>query len=158
MRRLLYLFALSAMMMLMLAPAAVAQDVLNCEEDFQFREDAQDVFDQDPSDPNNLDGNDNDGLACESLPSRGTDTPPAAEEESEVETKTEVVTKTEAKEEEKEQPKEKAKEKEKAKKEAKKEEKKDLPKTGGPGTASLLALGAGTLLVGGGLLVRRMAR
>ena len=40
--------------------------------------------------------------------------------------------------------------------EAKKEEKKDLPKTGGVGGASLLALGAGALLVGGGLLIRRM--
>ena len=45
---------------------------------------------------------------------------------------------------------------EQKKSEAKKEEKKDLPKTGGPGSASLLALGAGALLVGGGLLIRRI--
>src|SRR5919202_5258322 len=33
-----------------------------------------------------------------------------------------------------------------------------LPPTGGAGTASLLGLGAGALLVGGGLLVRRFFR
>ena len=40
----------------------------------------------------------------------------------------------------------------------KKEEQKELPKTGGDGSASLLALGAGALLVGGGLLARRIVR
>ena len=35
---------------------------------------------------------------------------------------------------------------------------KELPKTGGSGTASLFALGAGALLVTGGLLVRRFTR
>jgi LPXTG-motif cell wall-anchored protein len=35
---------------------------------------------------------------------------------------------------------------------------KELPKTGGTGSASLLGLGAGALLVGGGLLVRRIVR
>ncbi len=40
-----------------------------------------------------------------------------------------------------------------------KEEKKELPKTGGnAGSASLLALGAGALLVGGGLIARRIIR
>lgn len=38
------------------------------------------------------------------------------------------------------------------------EEKKALPKTGGSGSASLLALGAGALLIGGGLLARKIAR
>ncbi|MDP8952424.1 MAG: LPXTG cell wall anchor domain-containing protein [Actinomycetota bacterium] len=33
-----------------------------------------------------------------------------------------------------------------------------MPKTGGSGSASLLALGAGALLVGGGLLARRIVR
>ena len=42
--------------------------------------------------------------------------------------------------------------------EAKKAEKKQLPKTGGSGVASLFALGAGALLVGGGLLARRFIR
>ncbi|TNC22357.1 excalibur calcium-binding domain-containing protein [Amycolatopsis alkalitolerans] len=42
---------------------------LNCS-DFKYQEDAQAVYDADPSDPNNLDGNDNDGIACESLPHR----------------------------------------------------------------------------------------
>ena len=45
------------------------------------------------------------------------------------------------------------------KKEEKKEEKKkELPKSGGTGSASLLALGAGALLVSGGLLARRFVR
>lgn len=35
---------------------------------------------------------------------------------------------------------------------------KEMPKTGGPSSASLLALGVGSLLVGGGLLVRRITR
>ena len=35
---------------------------------------------------------------------------------------------------------------------------KELPKTGGSGAASLFALGAGALLVGGGLLARRFLR
>jgi LPXTG-motif cell wall-anchored protein len=35
---------------------------------------------------------------------------------------------------------------------------KELPKTGGSGAASLFALGAGALLVTGGLLVRRLTR
>jgi hypothetical protein len=38
--------------------------------DFQYQEDAQAVYDQDPSDPNGLDGKDNDGKACEDLPHR----------------------------------------------------------------------------------------
>ena len=52
----------------------------------------------------------------------------------------------------------KAEVKPEAKKEEKKEEKKELPKSGGNGSASLLALGAGALLVGGGLLARRFVR
>jgi LPXTG-motif cell wall-anchored protein len=42
--------------------------------------------------------------------------------------------------------------------EKKAEEKKELPKTGGSGTASLLALGTGVLLVTGGLMARRVFR
>src|SRR5918993_4411194 len=38
------------------------------------------------------------------------------------------------------------------------EQKKALPKTGGSGAASLFALGAGALLVGGGLMARRFIR
>ena len=38
------------------------------------------------------------------------------------------------------------------------EEKKELPKSGGSGVASLVALGGGALLVAGGLLVRRIVR
>ena len=40
----------------------------------------------------------------------------------------------------------------------KEEEKKALPSSGGSSVTSLLALGAGALLVGGGLLVRRFIR
>ena len=50
-------------------PPAEEQD-LNCD-DFDFREDAQAVYDADPSDPHELDGNDNDGRACEGRPTRG---------------------------------------------------------------------------------------
>jgi Excalibur calcium-binding domain len=57
------------------APVAPAQQGgdLDCA-DFQFQEDAQVVYDQDPSDPNGLDG-DGDGVACEELPRRGTVAP-----------------------------------------------------------------------------------
>jgi micrococcal nuclease len=40
---------------------------LDCS-DFSTQEEAQEVLDRDPSDPNRLDGTDNDGIACESLP------------------------------------------------------------------------------------------
>lgn len=39
----------------------------NCS-DFDTQEQAQAVYDEDPSDPHGLDGNDNDGIPCESLP------------------------------------------------------------------------------------------
>ncbi len=50
------------------AQMASAQDIYNCD-DFTYQEEAQDVLDADPSDPNGLDG-DNDGIACEALPSQ----------------------------------------------------------------------------------------
>ncbi len=50
---------------------ANAADIYNCDH-FAYQEDAQAVYDQDPSDPNGLDGTPNDGVACESLPRRGT--------------------------------------------------------------------------------------
>jgi hypothetical protein len=37
--------------------------------DFDTQQEAQEVYDQDTSDPNRLDGDDNDGRACESLAS-----------------------------------------------------------------------------------------
>lgn len=46
-----------------------AGDELNCD-DFATQEDAQAEFDKDPSDPHGLDA-DNDGIACEGLPSGG---------------------------------------------------------------------------------------
>lgn len=48
------------------APAMVsAQDLYNCG-DFASQSDAQQVYNYDPSDPNQLDGNDGDGIVCES--------------------------------------------------------------------------------------------
>ena len=47
---------------------------LDCS-DFATREEAQAVLGADPSDPNGLDGNDNDGKACESLPSGASQQP-----------------------------------------------------------------------------------
>ena len=75
--------------------------------------------------------------------------------------KTEEKKAEEKKAEEKKAEEKKAEEKkaeEKKAEEKKAEEKKELPKTGGSGTASLLALGAGVLLVAGGLLARRLFR
>ncbi|MDD7926143.1 excalibur calcium-binding domain-containing protein [Actinomycetospora chibensis] len=51
------------------AAFAAGSDVKNCD-DFQYQEDAQDEYNDDTTDPNKLDGNDDDGRACESLPSR----------------------------------------------------------------------------------------
>jgi hypothetical protein len=65
----------------------------------------------------------------------------------------------EEKKKEEEKKEEKGKEEEKDKKEEEKKEEKDLPKSGGvPINASLLGLGAGVLLVGGGLVAIRSAR
>lgn len=51
------------------AGPAHAIDDQNCD-DFTYQEDAQEHLQADPSDPDQLDGNDNDGQACESLPHR----------------------------------------------------------------------------------------
>jgi hypothetical protein len=48
---------------LLLASVAMAQDRYNCG-DFDSQKDAQRVLNRDPSDPNNLDA-DNDGMACD---------------------------------------------------------------------------------------------
>ena len=56
------------------APFAFAATDKDCS-DFQYQEDAQAVYNADPSDPNRLD-NDNDGIACESLPHRPVTKPP----------------------------------------------------------------------------------
>ncbi|MBK3644565.1 excalibur calcium-binding domain-containing protein [Streptomyces sp. MBT33] len=57
------------------AAVAHAQSDRDCS-DFVFQEEAQAVFDSDPSDPDRLDA-DNDGIACEDLPHRPTATAPA---------------------------------------------------------------------------------
>ena len=68
MRRLLYLAALSMLVMLVSAPAAPAQTGdLDCA-DFASQADAQAELRANPSDPHGLDGNNDDGIACESRP------------------------------------------------------------------------------------------
>lgn len=70
-RRLSLVAALSLLAMLVSSPTAFAQSEstdLDCA-DFDTQEEAQANLDANPSDPNGLDGTDNDGLACESLPS-----------------------------------------------------------------------------------------
>ncbi|MHA6619680.1 excalibur calcium-binding domain-containing protein [Pseudonocardia sp. DLS-67] len=65
--------ALSGALVVAMAGTALAADDLNCS-DFDFQEEAQAVLDADRSDPNRLDGGSDgpaDGVACESLPSRG---------------------------------------------------------------------------------------
>lgn len=53
---------------LTLAAPAAAQEDLDCS-DFDTQQEAQAVYDADPSDPHGLDGSDQDGIVCESLPS-----------------------------------------------------------------------------------------
>ncbi|MFB7927506.1 MULTISPECIES: excalibur calcium-binding protein [Streptomyces] len=68
------LFAIASIVP-MADPAHARQD-LDCR-DFSFQEDAQAVFDADPSDPNRLDEDQgpDDGIACEVLPRRGVISP-----------------------------------------------------------------------------------
>lgn len=62
-RRLLLLAALCMVAALVFAPAAMAQEDVDCDENVpQAQEQA--ILDADPSDPNGLDGDD-DGIACE---------------------------------------------------------------------------------------------
>jgi hypothetical protein len=59
-------------------PAQAQADLYDCA-DFTYQEEAQAVFDQDPTDPYGLDEDDpspDDGIACEALPSRTTSSPP----------------------------------------------------------------------------------
>ncbi len=87
MKRVLYLAILSLVASMMFAPAALSQSrgpsgadgTFNCA-DFDFQEDAQSFFNNDPGDTNGLDGpigpgfTGQPGVACEELPSRGTAT------------------------------------------------------------------------------------
>jgi hypothetical protein len=57
------------------SPMAIAQGNKNCS-DFTYQEEAQAVYNADPTDPNGLDA-DKDGIACESLPHRPASTPTA---------------------------------------------------------------------------------
>lgn len=74
--------AASGALVVAMAGTALAADDLNCS-DFDFQEEAQAVLDADRSDPHRLDGGADgpaDGVACESLPSRGSDDDAAAED------------------------------------------------------------------------------
>ena len=72
MRRIMLLAALCAALVLAMAPAVMAQTAdTDCLTDYATQEEAQAVYNQDPSDPNGLD-DDDDGIACETLPSGGT--------------------------------------------------------------------------------------
>ena len=85
MKRLLYLAMVAMVAMLVLAPAAMAQQDLDCS-DFATQEEAQAEYNTDPSDPNGLDA-DNDGIACETLqgsPSMAEDETPAPEQDTDV--------------------------------------------------------------------------
>ncbi|MCK8437076.1 excalibur calcium-binding protein [Streptomyces sp. D2-8] len=71
------LFAIAAIVPL--ADPAHARQDLDCR-DFSFQEDAQAVFDANPSDPNRLDEDQgpDDGIACEALARRGIISPTAS--------------------------------------------------------------------------------
>src|SRR5215218_1990438 len=55
-----------------MTPAVAQTGDLDCLTDFTYQEEAQAVYDQDPSDPNRLDEDPgpDDGIACEELPHR----------------------------------------------------------------------------------------
>ena len=71
--------ALLAWAAFMATSAGAQEDLYNCEEDFTYQEDAQAVYDQDPSDPHGFDGPPGEGFdgeqACEELPRRGDGAP-----------------------------------------------------------------------------------
>ena len=80
MRKVLLLAALAMAATLVFAPMAMAQDDLNCADLSEAEE--QSVFAADPSDPNNLDANDN-GVPCEDdTTDNGSYVPPADDDPS----------------------------------------------------------------------------
>ena len=154
MRRSLYLSALAVLATLVLAPPALAQD--------QYEEEAvpeiQEELTEDPQEPaaENVAEGQREAMLEEQVEARqGADLSP--QQEAALERQAEAGY---------QQPRELPKEKGVAKKEETKglvpapapAPAKELPRTGGSGAASLFALGAGALLVGGGLLARRFVR
>jgi len=91
--------------------------------------------------------------AASAAVSKPTPAPKAEEKEAEAKKSEAKASSTQAKAEEK-----KAEEKKAEAEKAEVDKKKELPKTGGRGTVSLLALATGVMLVAGGLLVRRIFR
>ena len=71
MRTVLFRMLLASAVLVVMAPAAMAQDEFDCD-DFSTQEGAQDQLDATPGDPHDLD-EDDDGIACEELPSAGDD-------------------------------------------------------------------------------------
>jgi hypothetical protein len=79
-RPLAYLAALCVLAVLVFAPTTVVaqpeEDLYDCS-DFVYQEDAQEIYDEDPTDPYGLDGAPGEeyagveGVACEALPHRG---------------------------------------------------------------------------------------
>jgi LPXTG-motif cell wall-anchored protein len=156
MRRSLYLSALAVLAMLVLTPAALAQD--------QYVEEAvpeiQEELTEDPQEPaaENVAEGQREAMLEEQVEARqGADL--SSQQEAALERQAEAGY---------QQPKELPKEKGVAKKEETKglvpapapapAPAKELPKTGGSGAASLFALGTGTLLVAGGLVARKLVR
>ena len=155
MRRLSLLIALCMLGMLIYIPVAFAQDVQNCE-DFATQAEAQAELRSDPSDPSGLDGSDDDGIACESLPAprdlipvpgaigdgepmplpTDTDDDMMGADDDQYEPEPPVVAEPEPL----------------VTEEPEVAASSELPDTGG---ASLVTLGAGVLLVAGGLMLRR---
>lgn len=131
--------------MLVFVPAAFAQADLNCD-DFDSQADAQATLDADPSDPNNLDADD-DGLACEDF-FGGVDPEPTPPEPTTPETTTtETATPiNDADDDQYATPTAPAPAPSEAAAAT------VLPDTGG---ASVIALAAGALLIAGGIIARR---
>ena len=118
------------LLMVLTASIAQAQDTLDCD-DFTYQEDAQVVLEQDPSDPHNLDGPDLDNLACDSLPPSPAATAPIDQYAPPAPLGEMPDDATPVK----------------------REPSEVLPDTSG---ISLIVLGAGALLIGGGLLTRKL--
>jgi LPXTG-motif cell wall-anchored protein len=156
MRKLSLLALLCMIAMLAFAPAVWAQSrgpsgadgTFNCP-DFDTQADAQAVLRSDPTDPNGLDGGSDNGIACESLPGPtdmtpvpgaiggGTSTPTPMSTTSPTSTPMSTPTATPAA--------------------TVTPSGTSLPDTGGASFSSLAA-GSLLLLVGGGLMARRLAR
>jgi hypothetical protein len=160
-RRPLLLAALCMALALAFAPAAMAQDEFDCD-DFTYQEDAQEVYDQDTSDPSGLDGpigessTGEPGVACEELPSAGTGTDTSVEPAAETSVEPSASASAEPGDEVEATPSASASSSATATASASATAEADLPETGGLSPA--LTLVPLALLLGAGLLSLRMVR